>query len=49
MTLFPWAVGVLTENFDIKMGYNFLASAAFVGTVVSMIYYRKANEKKSFT
>lgn len=41
MTLFPWAVGVLTENFNIETGYNFLASAAFIGTLISMWYYRK--------
>lgn len=41
MAFFPWAVGVLTENFNIGTGYDFLASAAFIGTVVSVIYYRR--------
>ena len=41
MSFFPWAVGILTEHFNIETGYSFLASAAFVGTVVSVIYYRK--------
>lgn len=43
MAFFPWAVGALTENFNIKTGYDFLASAAFIGTVVSLFYYRKQN------
>ena len=41
MSFFPWAVGALTEHFNIEAGYSFLASAAFVGTVVSMVYYRR--------
>lgn len=41
MSLFPAVVGSLTEQVNIGLGYGFLAAAAFLGTAVSVIYYKR--------
>ena len=41
MTTFPTAVGALAEHVQMAAGYGFLAAAALLGAVCSVVYYRK--------
>ena len=41
MTTFPTVVGALAEHLHMAAGYGFLAAAALLGAVCSIVYYRK--------
>ena len=41
MTMFPTVVGALAEHLHMAAGYGFLAAAALLGAVCSIVYYRK--------
>lgn len=47
MSVFPTVVGSLTERVNVSLGYAFLAAAAFLGTAVSLVYYRRTVRREA--
>ena len=47
MSVFPTVVGSLTERVNVSLGYAFLAAAAFLGTAVSLVYYRRTVHREA--